>query len=79
MYGYVMKNKEPSIETVIDTNMAVETDCSFGLNLDREASAQALAGYCCDMSSFRRCVLAYPATPGSSCFCYGQGYGYACY
>ena len=36
------------------------------------------ATYCCDAWGYRRCVIN-PSLPGSSCFCYGQGYGHACY
>jgi hypothetical protein len=35
-------------------------------------------GYCCDGGGFRRCVIN-PTPLGNPCFCYGQGWGYACY
>lgn len=48
------------------------------------ASTQAraegqLAVYCCDGYGVHRCVLENPVPPGNSCFCFGQGYGIACY
>lgn len=36
------------------------------------------ATFCCDAYGYHRCVIN-PSVPGTSCFCYGQGYGYACY
>ena len=34
--------------------------------------------YCCDQFGYKRCRLVQPMPIGSSCFCYGQGYGYVC-
>jgi len=34
--------------------------------------------YCCDQFGNRRCQLVQSMPFGSSCFCYGQGYGYVC-
>ncbi|MEO0896216.1 MAG: hypothetical protein AAFY71_07460 [Bacteroidota bacterium] len=37
-----------------------------------------LATWCCDNWGNRRCQLATPVAPGTSCFCPMQGYGVAC-
>ncbi len=37
-----------------------------------------LGYYCCDQFGNRRCTLVQPLPLGSSCFCFGQGYGYVC-
>ena len=34
--------------------------------------------FCCDQFGNRRCQLIQPMPIGSSCICYGQGYGYVC-
>lgn len=39
---------------------------------------QVYGAYCCDASGVRRCILQFPVPIGSSCFCYGQGYGFTC-
>lgn len=37
-----------------------------------------MAEWCCDTWDNKRCQLVSPVPVGSSCFCPGQGYGYAC-
>lgn len=34
-------------------------------------------GYCCDALGVRRCVIN-PTPVGNACFCYQQGWGFAC-
>ena len=41
-------------------------------------SAPQTGYYCCDQFGNRRCQLVQPLPVGSSCFCFGQGYGYVC-
>lgn len=53
----------------------------FGIVLfgsSKDAQSQPLASYCCDGYGVRQCVIN-PSYPGSQCFCYGKGYGFACY
>jgi|GEM_PF-2441191 len=40
--------------------------------------APQMGYYCCDQFGNRRCQLVQPLPVGSSCFCFGQGYGYVC-
>jgi len=40
--------------------------------------APQMGYYCCDQFGNRRCRLVQPMPVGSSCFCFGQGYGYVC-
>lgn len=40
-------------------------------------SYPTLTPYCCDAFGNKRCMTN-PGPIGSSCFCYGQGWGYAC-
>lgn len=40
--------------------------------------APQMGYYCCDQLGNRRCQLVQPMPIGSSCFCFGQGYGYVC-
>lgn len=42
-----------------------------------EAQPILVTNRCCDNSGVVRCVIN-PTPVGNSCFCYGQGYGYAC-
>lgn len=52
----------------------------FGASAVPEARAQSVpvGAYCCDQYAARRCVLDFLAPVGSSCFCRGQGWGWAC-
>jgi len=44
-----------------------------------EAEAQVVyTRKCCDGNNNVRCVLENWTPVGNSCFCYGQGWGYAC-
>ncbi len=41
-------------------------------------STPQMGSFCCDQFGNRRCGLVQPFPLGSSCFCFGQGYGYTC-
>jgi hypothetical protein len=46
---------------------------------ETEADAQVLLTLkCCDSYGNVRCVLQNWTPVGNNCFCYGQGWGYAC-
>ncbi|MBF0224797.1 MAG: hypothetical protein HQK76_05005 [Desulfobacterales bacterium] len=41
-------------------------------------SYQPMGNFCCDIWGNKRCQLVQPVPVGTSCFCVGQGWGYAC-
>lgn len=53
----------------------------IGLAVVAPTNADAQVIYtrkCCDASGAVRCILVNWTPVGDSCFCFGQGYGYAC-
>ena len=53
--------------------------CIFAIVIPplQEAKAQIYTNRCCDAGGFVRCVIN-PSPLGTSCFCYGQGWGVTC-
>jgi len=46
---------------------------------ERSADAQPVfVGYCCDSWGARRCFIN-PTPLGNQCYCYGLGWGWACF
>ena len=77
-YSFGIGGSDRRVERVVPEHHEVDRGVETVVPERRSNEASGYGNYCCDPSGNRRCTLVESMPIGSSCVCFGQGYGFVC-